>query len=111
MSEVLEAITAGGQVDLRARPELPDQGAKSDVVLRELDRRRTAMSRCAKFDAGADPLPPEYLEVSPDPDMVLRITVAEGVTSWQIVDALKKADFLPGSWRRCRPRDRWPRGL
>jgi UPF0755 protein len=41
-------------------------------------------------------LPPEYLEVSDDPALVLRVTVAEGVTSWQIVDALKKADFLQG---------------
>ena len=27
----------------------------------------------------------------------MRITLAEGVTSWQVVDALERADFLSGS--------------
>jgi UPF0755 protein len=34
---------------------------------------------------------------------VLRITVAEGVTSWQVVDALKKADFLQGELETVPP--------
>ena len=96
MSEVLEAITASGKStcgrDLNYRIGV----TKSDVVLSELDLASNSLTEVARFDAGADPLPPEYLEVSDDPALVFRVTVAEGVTSWQIVDALKKADFLQG---------------
>jgi UPF0755 protein len=96
MSEVLEAITASGRStcgrDLNYRIGV----TKSDVVLSELDLASNSLTEVARFDAGVEPLPPEYLDVSDDPALVFRITVAEGVTSWQIVDALKKADFLQG---------------
>lgn len=96
MSEVLESITATGKStcgrDLNYRIGV----TKSDVVLSALDLASNSYTEVARFDAGVDPLPPEYLEVSDDPALVFRITVAEGVTSWQIVDALKKADFLQG---------------
>ena len=96
MSEVLEAITASGRStcgrDLNYRIGV----TKSDVVLSALDLASNSYTEVARFDAGADPLPPEYLDVSDDPALVFRVTVAEGVTSWQIVDALKKADFLQG---------------
>ncbi len=96
MSEVLEAITASGKStcgrDLNYRIGV----TKSDVVLSELDLATNSLTEVARFDAGVEPLPPEYLEVSDDPALVFRVTVAEGVTSWQIVDALKKADFLQG---------------
>lgn len=82
---------------------------KADVVLSALDLASNSYTEVARFDAGVDPLPPEYLDVSDDPALVFRITVAEGVTSWQIVDALKKADFLQDPWRLYRPRVRWPR--
>jgi UPF0755 protein len=103
MSEVLEAITSSGRStcgrDLNYRIGV----TKSDVVLSELDLASNSLTEVARFDAGADPLPPEYLEVSDDPALALRITVAEGVTSWQIVDALKKADFLQGSLETVPP--------
>ncbi len=96
MSQVLEAITASGKStcgrDLNYRIGI----TKADVVLSALDLTSNSYTEVARFDAGVDPLPPEYLEVSDDPALVFRITVAEGVTSWQIVDALKKADFLQG---------------
>jgi UPF0755 protein len=50
----------------------------------------------AKFDPSVDPVPPQYLDAEWLTDVRLRITLAEGVTSWQVVDALKRADFLTG---------------
>jgi UPF0755 protein len=103
MSEVLEAITATGRStcgrDLNFRIGIN----QADVVLSELDLTTNSYTEVTRFDAGLDPLPPEYLEVSDDPALVFRITVAEGVTSWQIVDALKKADFLQGSLETVPP--------
>lgn len=103
MSQVLEAITAAGKStcgrDLNFRIGI----AQADVILSELDLVSNSYTEVARFDAGVDPLPPEYLAMADDPALVFRITVAEGVTSWQIVDALKKADFLQGALETVPP--------
>jgi UPF0755 protein len=103
MSEVLEAITDSGRSTCGRDLNFRIGVTKADVVLSELDLATNNLAEVARFDAGADPLPPEYLEVSDDPALVLRITVAEGVTSWQVVDALKKADFLQGALETVPP--------
>jgi UPF0755 protein len=96
MSEVLEAITATGKSTCGRDLNFRIGVTKADVVLSALDLTTNSYAEVTRFDAGTDPVPPEYLEVSDDPALVFRITVAEGVTSWQVVDALKKADFLQG---------------
>lgn len=103
MSEVLEAITATGRSTCGRDLNFRIGVTKADVVLSELDLSSNAYSEVARFDAGVDPLPPEYLDVADDPALVFRVTVAEGVTSWQIVDALKKADFLQGALETVPP--------
>lgn len=103
MSQVLEAITATGRSTCGRDLNFRIGVTRSDVVLSELDLTSNAYTEVARFDAGVDPLPPEYLEVSDDPALVFRITVAEGVTSWQVVDALKKADFLQGALETVPP--------
>ncbi len=103
MSEVLEAITATGRSTCGRDLNFRIGVTKADVVLSELDLTTNSYAEVARFDAGVDPLPPEYLDVSDDPALVFRVTVAEGVTSWQIVDALKKADFLQGALETVPP--------
>ena len=97
MAEVLEAITASGRSTCGRDLNLRIGVAKSDVILSELDLEANSYREVARFEAGVEPLPAEYTEIADDPALVLRITVAEGVTSWQIVDGLKKADFLTGA--------------
>ena len=103
MSEVLEAITSTGRSTCGRDLNFRIGVTQADVVLSELDLTTNSYAEVTRFDAGTEPLPPEYLEVSDDPALVFRITVAEGVTSWQIVDALKKADFLQGSLETVPP--------
>ncbi len=103
MSEVLEAITSTGRSTCGRDLNFRIGVTQADVVLSELDLTTNSYAEVARFDAGVDPLPPEYLDVSDDPALVFRITVAEGVTSWQIVDALKKADFLQGALETVPP--------
>lgn len=103
MAEVLEAITATGKSTCGRDLNFRIGVAKADVVLSELDLSSNAYVEVARFDAGVEALPPEYLEVADDPALVFRVTVAEGVTSWQVVDALKKADFLQGSLETVPP--------
>ncbi|NHB77945.1 endolytic transglycosylase MltG [Rhodobacter calidifons] len=103
MAQVLEAITTSGRSTCGRDLNFRIGVTRADVVLSELDLATNSYAEVVRFDAGATPLPPEYLEVSDDPALTLRITVAEGVTSWQIVDALKKADFLQGALETVPP--------
>jgi UPF0755 protein len=103
MAEVLEAITAGGRSTCGRDLNFRIGVTRSDVVLSELDLTTNDYVEVTRFDAGAETLPPEYLEVADDPALVVRVTVAEGVTSWQVVDALKKADFLQGALETVPP--------
>jgi UPF0755 protein len=96
MEEVLAAVTAGGRSTCGRDVNFRVGVARADVVLSELDLTTNEFVEVVRFDAGADPLPPEYLEVAEDADLRFRVTVAEGVTSWQVVDALARADFLTG---------------
>jgi UPF0755 protein len=97
MAQVLEAITAGGRSTCGRDVNFRIGIAKADVVLSELDLATNEFVEVVKFDAGAETVPPEYQEVAEDADLRFRVTLAEGVTSWQVVDALKKADFLQGA--------------
>lgn len=103
MEQVLEAITSSGRSTCGRDLNFRIGVAKADVILSELDLTTNDYVEVARFDAGVETLPTEYTEVADDPALVFRVTVAEGVTSWQIVDALKKADFLQGSLETVPP--------
>jgi UPF0755 protein len=103
MADVLSAITGDGRSTCGRDLNFRIGVAKADIVLSELDLSTNDYVEVVRFDAGAATLPPEYLEVADDPALVFRVTVAEGVTSWQIVDSLKKADFLSGALETVPP--------
>ena len=63
--------------------------------MRELDPATQTFETVVQFDAGETP-PADYARYSAMPDISLRITVAEGATSWQIWDGLRQAEFLSG---------------
>ena len=96
MADVLDAITSSGRSTCGRDLNFRIGVTKTDIVLSELDLTSNNYVEVVRFDAGAETLPPEYLEVADDPALVFRVTVAEGVTSWQIVESLKLADFLSG---------------
>ena len=95
MAAVLDTITAGGASTCGQEVNFRIGVASIDVVLRELDPDTQQFVEVVKFDAGTE-VPPEYLTATAEPDMRYNITIAEGATSWQIVEGLRKADFLSG---------------
>lgn len=95
MSEILAVLTEGGQSTCGREVNFRIGVAAADVVLRELDPATDAYVEVVRFDAGSE-VPPEYAAVADEDDIRFRVTLAEGVTSWQVVDALKKAEFLAG---------------
>ncbi len=96
MAEVLESLTAGGASTCGQEVIFRIGVSKIDVVLRELDPATNDFVEVVKFEAGVEAVPAEYTEAAGQADMRFQITVAEGATSWQIVDGLRKADFLEG---------------
>ncbi len=96
MAQVLDILTAGGQSTCGREVNFRIGVRLADVVLRELDPATQDFVEVAKFEAGTEP-PPEYVAAVAGDDTRFRVTVAEGVTSWSVIEGLKKADFLKGS--------------
>lgn len=96
MAQVLDVVTAGGQSTCGREVNFRISVASAEVVLRELDPATNRYVEVVKFDPAVTAAPAEYLEVAEADDIRWRVTLAEGVTSWQVVDALRRAEFMTG---------------
>ena len=96
MQDVVAVLTAGGQSTCGEEVNYRIGIASADVVLRKLDPATNKYVEVVKFDPAAGPLPQEYQTARASGDLRYRVTLAEGVTSWEVVDQLKRADFLKG---------------
>jgi UPF0755 protein len=67
-----------------------------EIRVRELDPSTNRFEEVAAFDPASVEPPAEYADVRDASDTRFRVAMAEGVTSWQVVEALKAADFLQG---------------
>lgn len=97
MQEIVAIVTEGGQSTCGREVNFRIGVANAEVVLRELDPATNRYVEVAKFDPAAEAAPQVYVDVAGDQDVRYRVTLAEGVTSWQVVDELKRADFLAGT--------------
>ena len=95
MSQVLEIVTAGGQSTCGREANFRIGVTGADIVLRELDPATDSYVEVVKFDV-TQPAPAAFVDAAGDDDLRWRVTLAEGVTSWQVVDSLRRADFLTG---------------
>jgi len=64
--------------------------------VRELDPVTNRYVEVLAFDPGDGVAPDAYATLSGRPDARFRVTLAEGVTSWHVVEELKQAEFLSG---------------
>ncbi len=96
MGQVLDILTASGQSTCGREVNFRISVAEAEVVLRELDPATNRYVEVVKFDPAKVAAPAEYLAAAEADDIRWRVTLAEGVTSWQVVDALRRADFLEG---------------
>ena len=96
MAEIVDAVTRGGQSTCGTEVNYRIGVNGSDLILRELDPATTNYVEVVKFDPAQGAAPEEYTRATGDADVRYRVTLAEGVTSWQVVDALTRADFLSG---------------
>jgi UPF0755 protein len=97
MAQVLSILTDGGQSTCGREVNFRIGVASAEVILRELDAATNRYVEVVKFDPAAEAIPQPYLDVAEADDIRWRVTLAEGVTSWQVIEALKRADFLEGA--------------
>ncbi len=96
MQDVVALLTTSGQSTCGQDVNLRIGVAGTEIVLRGYDAKVDGYAEVAKFDPAVGPVPQAYLEAASDADLRWRVTLAEGVTSWQVVESLKLADFLSG---------------
>lgn len=97
MVDVLAIITAGGQSTCGSEVNFRIGINSADIILRELDAATNRYVEVVKFDPAVDAAPQGYVDAVEDRDLRYRVTLAEGVTSWQVVEMLRRAEFLEGT--------------
>jgi len=97
MRDVLDIITAGGQSTCGREVNFRIGIASATVILRALDPVANRYVEVVSFDPAAEAVPQAYIDAIDDIDLRYRVTLAEGVTSWQVVEEMKRAEFLQGT--------------
>ncbi|QUJ77398.1 endolytic transglycosylase MltG [Sulfitobacter albidus] len=96
MQEIVDTITRGGASTCGTEVVYRIGVNRVSVQVRELDPATNRFAELASFEPGVDETPPEYSETIAEADTRLRIAMAEGVTSWQVANALNTLDILEG---------------
>ena len=96
MKDIADIITRGGASTCGTEIVYRIGVTQLSNLVRELDPATSTYLEKAKFDPAAEEAPAEYLDVRDRADTRFRIAVAEGVTSWQIVEGLKRISLLDG---------------
>ncbi len=97
MAEIVDIVTRGGASTCGTEVIYRIGVTAAEVEVRELDPATGRFEEVVEFDPGETEEPPaEYAEVRDAADTRFRVALAEGVTSWQVVDELKAIDVLEG---------------
>lgn len=97
MEEIADIVTRGGASTCGTEVVYRIGITRNLAEVRELDPETEDFVERAEFDfLATETPPPEYEAVRAEPDTTYRIVVAEGVTSWQVVQALNGLEILEG---------------
>lgn len=96
MTGIADIITRGGPSTCGTEVVYRIGVNSASVVVRDLDPVTARYKEQVSFDPAAGDLPEEYTQVRDQSDTRFRVALAEGVTSWQVVDALSRLDVLTG---------------
>ena len=96
MEEILDIVTRGGASTCGTEVVYRIGITRATVQVRELDPGTGRFVELAEFDPAEGAAPAEYAQVKERPDTRYRVALAEGVTSWQVVEELKQIDVLSG---------------
>ncbi|MBT8460638.1 MAG: endolytic transglycosylase MltG, partial [Boseongicola sp.] len=96
MAEIVDAITGEGLSTCGTEVIYRVSVNSKSVRVRELDAASQEFEVTAEFDPGEGALPAPYVAARDDVATRYRVVIAEGVTSWQVVDALRALDVFEG---------------
>jgi len=96
MDQIMGQITRAGASTCGTEVQLRVGITRVEYVVRELDPATSRFAEIVTVPLETDPLPEDYLAIARQPDTRFRVTLAEGVTSWQVWNALSRAEFLAG---------------
>ncbi len=96
MEQIVDIITRGGRSTCGTEIVYRVGVTTRTIEVRELDPVTGQFDVGAEFAPGEGSTPEIYDTVRERDDTRYRVAVAEGVTSWQVADALRAADFLNG---------------
>lgn len=97
MKEIVDVITRGGASTCGTEIVYRIGVNRVSVQVRELDPATNRFTELATFTQGEDEVPAEYTQMRDQADVRFRIAVAEGVTSWQVVNAISGMDIMDGT--------------
>jgi len=96
MEEIVDAITRGGASTCGTEIVYRVGVTRTLAQVRELDPATNRFVERAEFNLLDGDIPAIYTEKKAESDTRYRIAMAEGVTSWQVVESLKAMDMLTG---------------
>lgn len=97
MKDIVDVITRGGASTCGTEIVYRIGVTRVSVQVRELDPSTNRFAELATFIPGEDDVPAAYTQMRDQADVRFRIAVAEGVTSWQIVNAISGVDIMDGT--------------
>lgn len=103
MQEIVDIVTRGGASTCGTEVVYRIGVTRADVRVRELDPATDEFVTRAEFLLDEEEAPEIFTKVRGESDTRYRIAVAEGVTSWQIVNTLDKIDVLEGDLAEAPP--------
>jgi len=96
MEEIVSIITRGGASSCGTEVVYRIGVTRATVQVRQLDPATNRFVEKATFNPAEEDAPAAYTQVRSEADTRYRIAMAEGVTSWQVVNALKSLEVLEG---------------
>ena len=96
MQQIIDEITSSGASTCGSEIEYRIGVARAQTRVRELNPATLEFVDIASFDVSEEEIPAAYSEKREEADTRYRVSLAEGVTSWQVVEALKAFDALTG---------------
>lgn len=96
MAEIVQTVTATGRSTCGSDVNVRIGVADADIRVRELDPATGDFTVIAEAPL-AEPLPEEIARILDNGFAQVRVTVAEGATSWQVAESLRRTAFLEGS--------------
>ncbi|WP_136441271.1 endolytic transglycosylase MltG [Pacificoceanicola onchidii] len=97
MSEIVDIVTKGGASTCGTEVVYRIGITRATVQVREIDPATGRYEEKASFNPGKGDVPAVYTQVREKSDTRYRVALAEGVTSWQVVQELAQVDVLDGT--------------